>query len=203
MGSTLVQLRAALRQELRDENAAAYVWTDAVLDRHLLDALAQLQQRAPVIGRLELVVPAGNPARWSPAYPATYLWTEALEHPIDERPQKFVAFREEGLQAAPSICPLGAEAIASGSTVRLWYAHRYTLTAGGGDQPVQMEPSIVIGATYLALRDQAVAAVPKLVGRETVVGYREMAGRLAKEWEGELRRWRARGGGLMWRVEWG
>jgi hypothetical protein len=197
----LTELRQAVRLALRDEDASAQVWSDAVLDRHVLDALARLQARWPAVESIPFVVPAG-PAAWSPPYPASYLWTEAVEHPVDSRPRRFVPFREEGVQAAPSICPRGCAPIPGGTTVRLWFARAYALDGASGEQPRQLDPAIVLGATLFACRDQAIALAPRLVSPETVRAYREMADRLQREWDVELRRAAAAAGAPMWRVEW-
>jgi hypothetical protein len=198
----LLELREAVRQALRDEDAAAQVWSDAVLDRHVREALGRLQARWPAVASIPFVVPAGGPAAWSPAYPAGYLWTEAVEHPVDARPRRFVPFREEGVQATPSLRPQGCAPIPGGTTVRLWFARGYALDGAAGEHPVQLDPAIVLGATLFACRDQAIALAPRLVSPETVRAYREMADRLQREWDAELRRAAAAAGAPMWRVEW-
>jgi hypothetical protein len=45
--TSLTTLRARLRQELHDEDAADYRWTDAVLNRHLARAVRELSLVLP------------------------------------------------------------------------------------------------------------------------------------------------------------
>src|SRR2546423_1311109 len=50
-------MRADLRRDLRDEDSSSYIWTDAVLNRHIQHALDDLQAIAPRIAKL---TPAGR-----------------------------------------------------------------------------------------------------------------------------------------------
>src|SRR5688500_14494561 len=95
MPSTLAQLRAALRQDLRDEDPASYLRTDAVLNRHLAHALQHVQAAAPTFATLTKVMPVGRRVDLTADVPATFLWLDAVEYPVDRFPQCFHPFREE------------------------------------------------------------------------------------------------------------
>src|SRR5438067_561450 len=89
-------MRADLRRDLRDEDSSSYIWTDAVLNRHIQHALDDLQAIAPRMARLTRAVPA-SPQRidLTADVPATFTWLDAIEYPIDQYPQRFLPFREE------------------------------------------------------------------------------------------------------------
>lgn len=53
-------LRPLLRKDLHDEDAAAYRWVDAVLDRHIQRAVREYSQRAPLEKKTTLVTVAGS-----------------------------------------------------------------------------------------------------------------------------------------------
>lgn len=56
---TLAEVRARLRAELGDETVGAYVWTDALLDAFVGDAVERLGQDAPA-QRTTTVAPSGD-----------------------------------------------------------------------------------------------------------------------------------------------
>jgi hypothetical protein len=158
--TTRATLRADLRRDLRDEDPTAYVWSDTVLNRHLQHAIDLVQREAPRLASLLKVAPL-YPQRidLSGDVPASFLWVEAVEYPIDRYPQRWIPFREElgprvYLQT-PSLPPVGDQ-------LRVWFAARYTVDDGAGDLPAQLEPIILAGALAFACEDQAVDTVPKL-----------------------------------------
>ena len=54
MPTTITTIRARVRQDLHDEDSAAYRWTDAVLDRHIGRAVNEYS----IAALLEIMVPA-------------------------------------------------------------------------------------------------------------------------------------------------
>src|SRR5438552_16188764 len=115
-------LRADLRRDLRDEDAAAYVWTDAVLNRHIQHAVDRLGAVSPRQTSLTKTAPL-FPRRidLSADVPATFAWIEAVEYPLDRSPQVFLPFREE---PGPKIYLLSDAVPAVGDQLRVWYATR-------------------------------------------------------------------------------
>lgn len=60
MAANLAAHRANVRKALHDEDAAAYVWTDAVLDRHIDHAVNELSIELPRELKTTLTTTAGS-----------------------------------------------------------------------------------------------------------------------------------------------
>jgi hypothetical protein len=199
MPSNLAQLRAALRIELRDEDAAAYLWTDAVLNRHLAHALQHVQVAAPVFASLTKTMPPDRRVDLTADVPATFLWLDAVEHPVDRFPNCFHPFREE---AGPKLYFLTAELPPAGEALAVWYAHGYTVTEGASDLPAELDRAVLLGARAFALADQAVDTADKLTPRDTVEAYRKLAAEARGGFGLVVEELRSRLGGPRWRVSW-
>ena len=52
--SNLATIRASVRKDLHDEDAAAFRWADAVLDRHIKRALLEYSQVSPLEAKTTL-----------------------------------------------------------------------------------------------------------------------------------------------------
>ncbi|TAK22545.1 MAG: hypothetical protein EPO26_10840 [Chloroflexota bacterium] len=202
MGSTLAQLRASLRQELRDEDTAAYTWPDTILDRHLQRAIAETQAAAPTIVSIIATMP--NPA--SPRLnlsslisESAHLWFDAIEYPLDCYPRQWLPFREEPSRV---MFLLAEEVPASGEDIRVWYARPFTVSAGSSDMPTEYDPMVLDGAAVFALTDQAVDLAPKLVGRDAPALYEALAEARAARFSAALAALRLRSATPMWRPSW-
>ncbi len=57
--TTLADVRARVRQDLHDEDSTAYVWTDAVLDRHITHAVNDYSVDAPLEQKSTVTTTAG------------------------------------------------------------------------------------------------------------------------------------------------
>lgn len=58
--SSLATIRADVRKDLHDEDASAYRWTDAVLDRHIKRALQEYSHASPIEQKTALTTEAGS-----------------------------------------------------------------------------------------------------------------------------------------------
>ena len=58
--SNLATIRASVRKDLHDEDAAAFRWTDAVVDRHINRALLEYSQVRPLEAKTTLQTVAGS-----------------------------------------------------------------------------------------------------------------------------------------------
>ncbi len=194
-------MRADLRRDLRDEDPTNYVWTDAVLNRHIQHALDDLQAIVPRIARLTTTVPA-NPQRidLTADVPPTFAWIEAVEYPLDRYPQRFVPFREE---AGPKAYLLTDCLPAVGDEIGVWYAARYTVDDASSDLPLVYEPSVLTGALAYACLDQAVDVVARLTpaGRGPA-DYRALAEPARGQFLSQLEQLRFRAAPPMWRPSW-
>ena len=89
--SSLATLRADLRKDLHDEDAAAYRWVDNVLDRHIKRALREYSQVSPLEDRVIALTSAGS-RDISLAGVTNLIRVVAVEYPTGEYPPAFVPF---------------------------------------------------------------------------------------------------------------
>jgi hypothetical protein len=153
-------LRADLRRDLRDEDASSYVWTDAVLNRHLQHAIDLVQAVNPRHANVTRAVPL-SPRRidLSTDVPAAFSWVEAVESPIDASRPAFLPFREE---PGPKVYILSGTLPAVGDQIRVWYAARFAVDDSSSDMPIGLEPTVLAGALAFACLDQAIDTVAKI-----------------------------------------
>jgi hypothetical protein len=145
--TTLADIRARVRKDLHDEDAAAYRWTDAVLDRHIARALAELSLAAPREMKATLTTTAGS-RDLSLISLTGRVMVEAVEYPISLYPPSFVRFSLWGdaltllLDAVPS----------GGEDVWVYYGALHTVDAVSSTLPEALEDVLVTGsAAYAAL----------------------------------------------------
>ena len=108
--SSLATIRADVRKDLHDEDATAFRWTDAVLDRHIARALQEYSHVSPIEQQTTLSTQADSrDVDVSSLTPRIRL--VAAEYPTGEYPPAFVAFSLWGetltldLTGAPSGTP--------------------------------------------------------------------------------------------------
>jgi hypothetical protein len=89
--TTLATLRADLRKDLHDEDAAAYRWTDSVLDRHIKRALREYSQVSPLEDKALALTSAGS-RDISLASVTSLIRVVAVEYPTGEYPPNYTPF---------------------------------------------------------------------------------------------------------------
>lgn len=105
--SNLASLRADVRRDLHDEDATAYRWTDAEIDRHIKRALREYSLVSPLEQKATLVTTPGS-RDVSIASLTPRVRVVAAEYPTGNYPPSFVPFSVWGdtltldLAGAPS-----------------------------------------------------------------------------------------------------
>ena len=89
--SSLATLRADLRKDLHDEDAAAYRWVDNVLDRHIKRALREYSQLSPLEQKAAALTSAGT-RDISISALTPRVRVVAVEFPTLQYPPAFVPF---------------------------------------------------------------------------------------------------------------
>lgn len=184
--ANMASLRAdSLRRDLRDEDATAYVWTDAVLNRHLQHALDELQRWAPRVTYADRVVPNPSTQRLdlSTTVGATFLYLLALEYPTDQYPPATIPFREED---GPKAYLLQSTLPTAGSTLRVWYAAAYTLNDASSDVPADLTEALLAGGLLFALTDQSIDITNRLSVGPAAADYRAIRRSAESTWRTEL-----------------
>lgn len=89
--SSLATIRSAVRKDLHDEDATAYRWTDAVLQRHIERALLEYSHVSPLEQKSTLQTSAGS-RDISISSLTPRLRVVAVEWPVGEYPPVYVPF---------------------------------------------------------------------------------------------------------------
>ncbi|MBI2916591.1 MAG: hypothetical protein HYY01_01240 [Chloroflexi bacterium] len=157
----LTQMRARLRRDLHDEDAASYRWTDAELDRHLDRALRELSQAVPLEARASLTTSASR--ELSLASLTGLIAVAAVEYPAGKYPPIYVRFSrwESTLTLLVDQLPV------AGEQVNVYYGKLHTLDGATSTIPVHLEDVVATGAAgYAALEWASFATNRVNVGGE-------------------------------------
>ena len=155
--TTLADVRGRVRQDLHDEDAGSYRWTDDVLDRHIARALAELSLSAPREMTAALTTTAGS-RDLSVASVTGRVVVEAVEYPIGQYPPSFVLFS----LWADTLTLLVDGAPGGGEDVTVYYGALHTLDAQGSTLPLALEEALVTGAAGYAALEWANYAVNRI-----------------------------------------
>ena len=140
-------MRARVRQDLHDEDASAYRWTDGELDRHIQHAVRELGLAVPLEAKATLTTTAGS-RELSTSSLSDVVIVEAVEYPVDKYPPVYVPFSLWG-----STLTLLVEDVPDGSeSVYVYYGKLHTLDATSSTVPSALEDLVSMGTVgYAAL----------------------------------------------------
>ncbi len=170
MGNVLlVAMETQVRQDLKDLDASAYLWTTAEVDRHIQHAVNDYQRVLPLMASTAIVVASSTgqgatspiTTRQVLTLPAGYLWTLRVEYPIDQAPPAYLMFREEIADAGSLYFPV-AQAPRVGDNMKIWYAKTHTLSSGVSTILIEHEELITLGAVAWAASSATRYAVGRL-----------------------------------------
>lgn len=141
----LADIRARLRKDLHDEDAANYRWTDEELDRHIAHAVRELSLAVPLEARATLHTAAGS-RELSVSGLDDMVAMEAVEYPAGKYPPRYVRFSLWG----DSITLLIDGTPAEGEEVYAYYGKLHTLNESSSTIPSPLEDLVAIGAAGYA-----------------------------------------------------
>ncbi len=185
MATTIADIRALVRKDLHDEDAAAYRWTDAVLDRHIGRAANEYSLRDPREQKTNLITTAGSrDINFSGL--ADLIEIVAVEYPTGEFPPRLVGFSQWVTTATLDLvgAPAGVE------TVAFYWLKKHTLDSGASTIPAIHDDIIAAGGAAYAALDWTSFAVNRInTGGDDVWGrYKALADERLRYFEGELAR---------------
>ena len=93
--TTLTEIRARVRTDLHDEDAADYRWASTELDRHIFHALREMSLAMPVEDKAALSVTAGSRDIDLSSLTGLVL-VDSVEYPAGQSPPAFTEFRVWG-----------------------------------------------------------------------------------------------------------
>lgn len=158
----LSDMRARVRKDLHDEDASAYRWTDAVLDRHIDRAVREISLAVPQEAKAALTTTAGS-RDLSLTSLTGLIIVEAVEYPTSLFPPSYIRFSLWGatLTLLTDSPPSGAE------PVNVLYGKLHTLDGTGSTIPASLEDVVAGGAAAYAAIEWAGFAVNRVnVGGE-------------------------------------
>jgi hypothetical protein len=143
----LSAMRALVRRDLHDEDAASYRWSDDELDRHIARAVREASLAAPLEAKTDLTTTAGS-RDLSLSSLSDRVVVEAVEFPLDQYPPAYVAFSLWG----DTLSLLIDSAPITEQSVRVYYGKLHALDENGSTLPAALEDVVATGAAgYAAL----------------------------------------------------
>ncbi len=181
MAANIAAIRANVRKDLHDEDAAAYRWTDAVLDRHIQRAALEYSIDAPREQRSTLTTTGGS-RDISVASLAGLLDIEAVEWPIGEFPPRRIGWSQWQTTITLDVvnAPAGVE------NAYVFWVGTHTLDAGSSTIPAHHDDLVAEGAAGYAALDWTSFATNRLN-----IGSSDVWGRYKAFADERLRRFRA------------
>lgn len=143
----LSEMRTRVRQDLHDEDAANYRWSDTELGRHIQHALRELSLSSPLESKATLTTTAGS-RELSLASLSDWMMIEAVEYPVGKYPPSYVPFS----LWANALTLLVDNTPSGGEQVYIFYGKLHTLDASTSTLPPALEELVATGAeAYAAL----------------------------------------------------
>jgi hypothetical protein len=158
---------AAVRQDLHDEDAANYRWTDAVLTRHINHAVAEFSQALPLEDTATIATtPSSRDIDISAL--TTRVMVEAVEYTTGLFPPAYQRF-----SIWKDVLTIYSDEVPDGSNAKVYYGKQHTMGATS-TVPTQYDALIAIGAAAFALIEWAAYAVNRVNagGADTTRAYR-------------------------------
>lgn len=158
MAANITIIRAAVRKDLHDEDAANYRWTDAVLDRHIQHAVLDYSLESPLAQKSTVATVAGSRDLNLSAL-TNRIDIERIEWPTTLFPPAYVAWAEHVLGTVTMDVVSPPSAIEN-AHVYWWKTH--TIDGSTSDIPAAHDDIIATGAAGYAALDRDVFAIDKI-----------------------------------------
>jgi len=152
----LSEMRTIVRQDLHDEDAANYRWTNDELDRHIAHAVKEFSEAIPYEQKAVKATTSGS-REIDISTITDRIMVEAVEYPVDKFPKRYQPFALWG----DTLTILGDE-VPDGSNAYIYYGKLHTLDATSSTIPTQHEDLIAIGAGGYAAVEWAVYAINRV-----------------------------------------
>ncbi len=117
----LTEMRAIIRRDLHDEDAANYRWTNDELDRHIAHAVKEFSEAIPYEQKA-VKATTSDSREIDMSIIADRIMVEAVEYPVDKFPKRYQRFT----LWADTLTLLGDE-VPDGSNAYIYYGKLHTL----------------------------------------------------------------------------
>ena len=152
----LAEMRAIVRRDLKDEDAANYRWSDDELDRHIAHTIKEFSEAIPLEQKATKATTAGS-RELDISTITKRIMIQAIEYPVDRFPKIYQLFS----LWADTITLLGDE-VPDGSNAYIYYGKLHTLDATSSTIPSHLEDLIAIGACGYAAVEWAAFAINRV-----------------------------------------
>ena len=152
----LTEMRAIVRRDLHDEDAANYRWSNDELDRHIAHAVKDFSEAIPYEQKLTKATTSGS-REIDISTITDRVMVQAVEYPVGRFPPVYQRFA----LWADMITLLGTE-VPDGSNAYIYYGKLHTLDTESSTIPTQHEDLIAAGAGGYAAVEWAVYAVNRV-----------------------------------------
>ena len=152
----LSEMRAIVRRDLKDEDAANYRWTDDELDRHITHTVREFSEVIPYEQKVTKATTLGS-RDVDISSLSDRIMVQAVECPVDKFPKQLQRFILWG----DTITLLGDE-VPDGSNAYVYYGKLHTLDAASSTIPSYLEDLIAAGAGGYAAVEWAVYAINRV-----------------------------------------
>jgi len=152
----LTEMRAIVRRDLHDEDAANYRWSDDELDRHIAHAVKEFSEAIPYEQKATKATTSGS-REIDISTLTDRIMVQATEYPVDKFPKRYQRFALWG----DTVTLLGDE-VPDGSNAYIYYGKLHTLDASTSTIPANLEDLIAAGAEGYAAVEWAVYAVNRV-----------------------------------------
>ena len=152
----LAEMRAIVRRDLKDEDAANYRWSDDELDRHIAHTIKEFSEAIPLEQKAAKATTAGS-RELDISTITKRIMIQAIEYPVDRFPKIYQLFS----LWADTITLLGDE-VPDGGDAYIYYGKLHTLDATSSTIPSHLEDLIAIGACGYAAVEWAAFAINRV-----------------------------------------
>ena len=155
--TTLTEIRARVRTDLHDEDAARFRWASAELDRHIFHALREMSLAIPVEDKAALSATAGSRDIDLSSLTGLVL-VESVEYPAGQSPPAFTEFRVWG----DTLTLLVERVPAEDEQAEVYYGKLHTLDYVSSTVPQPLEDILVTGALGYAAHSMSGFTINRL-----------------------------------------
>ena len=153
---TLTEMRAVVRRDLHDEDAANYRWTNDELDRHISHAVNEFSEAIPLEQKATKATTSGS-REIDISSITDRIMIEVVEYPVDKFPRRYQRFSLWG-----DSLTIGGDEVPDGSNSYIYYGKLHSLDAEGSTVPTKYEDLIASGACGYAAVEWAVYAINRV-----------------------------------------
>ncbi|MBE9501989.1 MAG: hypothetical protein IMY87_06145, partial [Chloroflexi bacterium] len=153
----LAEIRARVRQDLHDEDANNYRWTDEELNRHIQHAVRELSIAVPVEAKVTLYTTTDS-RELSISSLSDLVAIEAVEYPVGKYPPQYVQFSLWG----DTLTLLTDTTPGEGEEADIYYGKLHTLDESSSTIPAPLEDVVAIGAAGYAAVEWATFATNRV-----------------------------------------